>query len=514
MITLEELAKYDPITIQCHDNPDGDAIASGYALYTYFKKEGKSVRLIYSGRNRIRKANLTLMLSLFDIPIEYVEEQKEELPGLLITVDCQYGAGNVTHLPAGTVAIIDHHQVEITNVPLSRIESSLGSCSTLVWRMLAEAGYTVTDMKLGTALYYGLYTDTNQLTEIFNPNDMDMRDEIIHDPEQIRHLKQTNLSLQEMEIAGLALLRNIYNDDYHYAVIKTKPCDPNLLGLISDFLIQVAEINSCVVYNEQDDGYKLSVRSCSREVHANELVAFVTEGIGSGGGHVDKAGGFINKKLYEKKYPTLHTQAFFGNRMTEFFDNNQTIYAKSYDIDVSGMREYCRKSVALGFVDPLDIFPEGTPVTIRSMAGDLNMTVDGDHYIMIGVRGEIYLRCREQFQSQHTIRRSRFKVPELMEYRPTIKNNTDGSVQELMPYARSCISIGDIRVYAKKLKKTVKIFPAYDEEHVQSGKPGDYICARRDDLHDIFIVEREQFPILYHRGAGAKLSEVIKKSVK
>ena len=48
---LIELEKYDTITIQAHDNPDADAIASGFALYTYFKKKGKKVSFIYSGSN-------------------------------------------------------------------------------------------------------------------------------------------------------------------------------------------------------------------------------------------------------------------------------------------------------------------------------------------------------------------------------------------------------------------------------------------------------------------------------
>ena len=30
---LDELLGYDRITIQCHDNPDADAIASGFGLY-------------------------------------------------------------------------------------------------------------------------------------------------------------------------------------------------------------------------------------------------------------------------------------------------------------------------------------------------------------------------------------------------------------------------------------------------------------------------------------------------
>ena len=98
-----------------------------------------------------------------------------------------------------------------------------------------------------------------------------------------------------MEIAGVAMIRNIYNDDYKYGIIKAQPCDPNILGLISDFLNQVAEVNCCVVYNELKDGYKFSVRSCVKEVQANELAAFLAEGVGSGGGHREKAGGFINK---------------------------------------------------------------------------------------------------------------------------------------------------------------------------------------------------------------------------
>ena len=33
---LKELLQFDEIIIQCHDNPDADAIASGYGLYCYF----------------------------------------------------------------------------------------------------------------------------------------------------------------------------------------------------------------------------------------------------------------------------------------------------------------------------------------------------------------------------------------------------------------------------------------------------------------------------------------------
>ena len=40
---LDELLGYDHVTIQCHDNPDADAIASGYGLYCFFRDKGKPV---------------------------------------------------------------------------------------------------------------------------------------------------------------------------------------------------------------------------------------------------------------------------------------------------------------------------------------------------------------------------------------------------------------------------------------------------------------------------------------
>ena len=59
---LHELLKYDDIVIQCHDNPDADALASGYALLWYFEKMGKQARFIYRGLNEIQKSNLMIML--------------------------------------------------------------------------------------------------------------------------------------------------------------------------------------------------------------------------------------------------------------------------------------------------------------------------------------------------------------------------------------------------------------------------------------------------------------------
>lgn len=498
---LADLEKYDKITIQCHDNPDADALASGYGLYCYFRSKKKDVRLVYSGSNRIQKSNLSLMVDKLKLPVEHISvKEGEPLPveGLLITVDCQYGAGNVTGLTADHVAVIDHHQVEKQPTSLSIINPHLGSCATLVWKLLRDENFDMdSDEHLGTALYYGLYTDTNQFSELSNPLDMDMREALHVDKSLITLFRNSNLSLKELEIAGIAMIRYSYNDDYEFAVIKAQPCDPNILGLISDFLLQVDAIKTCVVFNEVPDGYKFSVRSCIKEVNASELAAFLAQDIGSGGGHYEKAGGFISLWRYEENFPTLHTEAYFNNRMTQYFDSYELIYAEDYQADLEGMKQYMKRNIPVGYVKADRVLPVGTPITIRTLEGDIELTVDEDLYIIIGIKGEVYPNRREKFERSYRILDQKYRHGTEMEYVPTIKDRIDGGTLTLTDFAGVCVPTGNVKIYARELTKGVKVFTAWDKEKYMLGKPGDYLAVRCDDLHDVYVVEKDIFDKSY-----------------
>lgn len=336
---LCDLLKYDDITIQCHDNPDADSIASGFALYTYFNEKGKNVKLIYGGRAEISKPNLVILVNELDIPIMHVNNIKTD--GLLLTVDCQYGAGNVEKFEAPYVAVIDHHQQEIEDIELCEIRSSLGSCSTLVWQMLCHEDFNFSEhMDVSTALYFGLFTDTKSFTEISHPTDRDMKDTLSFDINLIRKLKNSNLTMEELEIAGFALLGNSYNPQYRFTVVKTQPCDPNILGFISDLAIQVDSIDVSVVYHETTIGIKFSVRTCIREVMANELAEYLAENVGSGGGHWDKAGGFISNAELNRLYPDTRTDVYLENRLLTYFESFKVIDCLTYKSDISSMSRY------------------------------------------------------------------------------------------------------------------------------------------------------------------------------
>ena len=218
---LSDLLIYKNIVIQAHDNPDADAIASGYGLWLYFRMKGKKVRFIYGGSRPIQKSNLTLMVEKIQIPIEHAEALYEE-PDLLLTVDCQYGERNVQKFMAKNIAVIDHHVTISDMVPeLHEIRSNYGSCSTIVWDLLKEEGYEPSENEeLATALYYGLFMDTGKLQEVYHPKDKDMRDDLDLrlNRATLVTLQNSNLSEEELKIAGKALSGIDIHKSGHYAI--------------------------------------------------------------------------------------------------------------------------------------------------------------------------------------------------------------------------------------------------------------------------------------------------------
>ena len=403
MLKLTELLKYSSITIQCHDNPDADALGCAYALQRYIEDNGGTAEIVYGGFAPIAKSNLTLLLDALHISARYIGRKSDlTLPEgqLLLTVDCQHGAGNVTPVGASAVAVLDHHIVEAELPAMSDVRAGLGSCSTLVWLLLCEAEYPLREhMDVATALYYGLYTDTNSLAEIIHPLDKDMRDSLQFDTGLIKKLKNSNLSISDLSIAGNTLVRHRLDETTRCAVFEAEPCDPNILGFTSDLALQVDVIDACVVFCKVTGGVKLSVRSCVREIMANELVARLCQGVGSGGGHKDKAGGFLGGGALEAL--GMEPADFLLSRMRDYFTNYDLVYCDRLGFDKLALPRYRKKPLPLGFVRTEEVFPAGTPLAIRTLEGDA-FTISGeDVYIMVGVQQEVYPIKRAKFEGSY-----------------------------------------------------------------------------------------------------------------
>lgn len=494
---LSKYLGYKKICIQCHDNPDADAVASGLALYRFYKGKGIDTRFIYGGKRKITKPNLIMMVDKLDIPIEYETESID--CDLLITTDCRYGESNVAHFDAPKVVVIDHHQ---TNAPMDEdclIRSNLASCSTIVWDLLLKEGYDVNaDQHLATALYYGLYTDSSAFEELYHPMDRDMRDLLERDDKLIFRLVNTNLSVDEMGVTSRALVGQVISDDRRYSVIEAEECDPNILGVISDFVIQVDRIDTCIAYNPNQGGYKLSVRSCVNLTKANELAEFVCRGLGGGGGHINKAGGFISASAFEKEYGDKSMTDYLCEKLDEYYDMYEVIHAAEYDIDTSDMLPYVKKPFSIGYVKASDILSPGTPILIRTLEGDVERKISMDLYLMIGIEGEVYPIMKEKFLSSYEPTEAEPDIT--FDYEPTIRDTVYGETYKLTDYMKPCVSTGVSKIYAKKLTTCVKVFTAWDKDRYYRGEIGDYLAVREDDMHDIYVIRGHIFDKTYEPG--------------
>jgi phosphoglycolate phosphatase len=399
----------------------------------------------------------------------------------------------------------------------------------------AVAGISIRHNRaLSTALYYGLYSDTSAFTEISHPLDMDLRDTADYDVQLLNKYRNSNLSLEELEVAGAALLKSDYKEEYRAAIVKSGPCDPNLLGVISDLVLGVDAVDICIVFNVQPGGVKVSVRSCSREAKASEIAEALCENIGSGGGHVAKAGGYIQMDLLTQEYlrfceekgftprmdldaEGLHEQpagsgikAVLEQRFRAYMDNTDILYAEDGRLDVSNAQSFLRRPVAWGYIRVAELFADGTRINVRSILGDFQTVLQRDIVLLFSPKGELYFRRESDILEQFRVHPDwEFHLSE-SEYAPTIKNMETGEILVPMEQAHVCVPKAEKVIYARRLERKVKLFPHNPVSlEYQLGRIGDYLLDSRDSLNGVRIIRRESFEQLYQPAEQSGAQKVV-----
>ncbi len=500
---LEELLDFEEIVIQCHDDPDADAVASGFALLEYLKSQGKTARLTYAGPRPISKSNLLLMIETLQIPLEYVQTL-DHAPELLITADCQDGQGNVSSLPRRALAVIDHHQTADPEKlpPLQEVRSAYGACSTVVWDMLRQTDFPLR-RRLSTALYYGLYMDTNRFQDLSHPMDKDMRDSLKIDRDVLLRLQNTNLSLEEISIAGQALSNLHCSAERRFAVAEVQPCDPNILGIVSDMLLEVDAVDVCAAYCMLPGGAKFSLRSCLPEIRADKLAQWIARDLGSGGGHLTKAGGFLPRGPLEEACADRDWDGLSGaagrliyRRTAEYFDDQIVLRAGEYQLQPD-MALYRKKKLVVGYAAAAELFPAGTEILVRMLEGDAELEVTPDLCIMIGVEGEIYPNRMENLRRNYDLLPGAYAIES--EYPPTVYDTATGEAKLLAACARPCVAKETALIRAKRLDRRAKVYAQWDPDRPMLGQTGDWLACRADDPGDLYIIKGSIFEKTYEK---------------
>lgn len=293
--SLIDLCKGRRVYIQTHNFPDPDAIASAFGLQRFLEIYGVESELCYDGK--IDKLSASRMMDAFGIRMfPYAELEKDMLEtDPIVCVDAQKHAGNITNFVGDEVACIDHHPT-VTPVEYKYKDVRLaGACASLVADYFARSG-NVPDPDTATALLYGMKMDTLQFSRGVTELDIDMFRFLFpyHDEDKLRVLETNNLELGDLNAYAAAISSIELYGKAGFAWVPFAVPDA-MIGILSDFVLSLVEVDTAIVCSFREDGAKLSVRSYDPAVHAGNLIRKALEGSGSGGGHAAMGGGFVTK---------------------------------------------------------------------------------------------------------------------------------------------------------------------------------------------------------------------------
>jgi len=483
-MNLSTLAKNKNIVIQCPDIPDADSIGSAYALQRYFNSQEAECKIIHGGKSKITKPSLVMLMAEIGIEIEHTSELPQD-PEFLLTVGCQHGASNLQKFYCKSFAVIDNHFSEIKEGENTEINPELAGCSTLVWDMMRKEGYNFSqDNKTRDALYYGLFSATNGLSELRHPLDRDLAD-MPFDKALVKKLNDAALTIKELRIVAATLdgSRRIESEKINKKVALFKAqdfCTQDVLAFTCDVARKVDTIDACIVYCLMGDYMRISVRSSVREIMASEFAEFICDGVGKGGGNIETANGFFKA-----------SEDYFIQKVRDYLENYDLIYAGKSTVDFASMKRYRKKAIPVGFVKIEDMFKDGWPVTVRTLEGDIDLRSSKDVYVMIGVVGEVYPILREKFEKSYDVLEQPYNLK--TEYSPEVINKITGEKLSLVAHAHTCIPKGEKIVKAIPVEKPTKVFSYWDSEKYFSAKPGDFLAANENDLQDCYIVNKQIF---------------------
>lgn len=289
---IKTLKNRKRIFIQTHNYPDHDAVASAFALQYLLKSCGIESNLIYHGD--ILRDSLQKMIDRLGIDIKphYKYELSDE--DTIVIVDANKNNKNVMTLKGKIAAVIDHHPGTVhKDLDFCDIRDDYGACATIVFSYFAELKLEP-GREVATALQTAINFDTHQFTRSTNFLDIETVAMLyqVSDVTLVNSLVRNSIKPEDLRTYKY-LMDNVKIDGSLAFCHFPKGCNKNLLAILSDYLLTIDEVHFVVLSTLSSDEVSFCVRSEFAELPANSIIQDVLLGIGTGGGHIDMAGGRI-----------------------------------------------------------------------------------------------------------------------------------------------------------------------------------------------------------------------------
>ncbi|HZD11160.1 MAG TPA: DHH family phosphoesterase [Candidatus Binatia bacterium] len=296
--TLKEcLEGYSEALIVLHDDPDPDAVASAEAMrFLLEERVHLSGRIAYRGV--IGRAENRALVDFLTPEMETLDD--DEVPQrcaqeAVLVIDTQPGAGN-SPLPEDyeVDVVIDHHsEREAGSARYRDVRPWVGASSTIITQYLQAAELKPT-MRLATALFYGIKTDTKALSRdtsaadiaayfyLLEFVDVDALVKIENAQVPAAYFRTLIRAMQTARIYDGVVLSYLGDSDY-----------PDLTAEVADLFLRLEGVNWVVCMGAFEDQLYLSVRARAEDVDAEELAQEIIGESGTAGGRNTLAGGQI-----------------------------------------------------------------------------------------------------------------------------------------------------------------------------------------------------------------------------
>ncbi len=286
------------LVIYLHDNPDPDAVASGWILGRIAAFAGAHYRIIYGGR--IRRAENLAMVRELNIPLHGLERSGKDIRFLktdrYALVDTQPASGN-NSFPHARIAcdiVIDHHPARAgLRAALRDIRPDEGCCTTMLLSYLRDLGM-IPEANLATAAAYGIISETQDLG----------REATRQDREALQFL------MSYVRLSALARIRHpTRKRDYYRTIaramrqvaVSRNACICHVgtvyaaeaVAEIADFFLFMERVTWCLVTGVHDGVVSVSIRTTHRRADAARMMKQILPAAGKGGGHGMIAGGAV-----------------------------------------------------------------------------------------------------------------------------------------------------------------------------------------------------------------------------
>ena len=266
---------------------DPDSLASAWALKRLlWRRLSNSTISHIRPITRPQNERMVRLLSIPSVPYDQVDFQKFNRKAIVDSQPAHHPnfAGHTYDL------IIDHHPyLEDSKAKVVDIRSHYGATATMMTEYL-RAARIKPSLKLATALYYAIKTDTNNFERPAIEADVRAFHYLFGFTRKplVRLLEFAELTLKMLDYFEEGLRRYRHRGNRLYTFLGEVPT-PDIMVILADFFVRVEEIGWTIVGGIYEDKLIVIFRNDGLGKNAGRLATKAFGKLGSAGGHAASA---------------------------------------------------------------------------------------------------------------------------------------------------------------------------------------------------------------------------------